>query len=82
MVVRQGITVAVIGIAVGVTGALMLTRVMSSLLYQVEPADPQTFMVAAMLLAVTALVACTGPALKAGSVDPLRALFVTNDPEG
>jgi putative ABC transport system permease protein len=74
MVVRQGMTIVAIGIAVGIVGALMLTRVMSSLLFQVEPTDPQTFLVAAMLLALTALVACAGPALKAGAVDPTIAL--------
>jgi putative ABC transport system permease protein len=74
MVVWQGMKVAVTGTCVGVAGALALTRVMSSLLFQVEPTDPPTFVVAATALALAAVIASAVPALKAGAVDPLVAL--------
>jgi putative ABC transport system permease protein len=74
MVVRQGLGVALAGIGIGVAGAFMLTRMMESLLYQVKPTDPQTFAVVAIALALTALIASWGPALKAALVDPVIAL--------
>jgi putative ABC transport system permease protein len=74
MVVRQGLGVALAGIGVGVAGAFLLTRMMESLLYQVEPTDPQTFSAVAIALALTALIASWGPALKAALVDPVIAL--------
>jgi len=74
MVVRQGLGVAVAGIGAGVAGAFLLTRMMESLLYQVEPTDPQTFTAVAISLALTALLASWGPALKAALVDPVIAL--------
>jgi putative ABC transport system permease protein len=51
-----------------------LTRVISSLLYDVEPSDPQTFVVVTTASATVALVACCVPALKAARVDPAAAL--------
>jgi putative ABC transport system permease protein len=74
LVVRQGMGIALAGIGVGVLGALALTRVMSSLLYEVQPRDLQTFVVVAAALATTALAACGVPALKAARVDPAIAL--------
>jgi len=74
MVVRQGLGVALAGIGIGVAGAFLLTRMMESLLYQVEPTDPQTFAAVAIALALTALIASWGPALKAALVDPVIAL--------
>jgi putative ABC transport system permease protein len=74
MVVGQGMKIAVAGIAVGLAAALAMTRLMSSLLYEVHPNDPFTFVVVAVTLAATALLASWGPALKAALVDPLTAL--------
>jgi putative ABC transport system permease protein len=74
MIVRQGMAVASIGILVGIVAALALTRVLTGLLYEVTPTDPATFAAVAGLLAITALAACGGPALKAALVDPIVAL--------
>jgi predicted permease len=74
MVVRHGMGIALAGIGVGVVSSLALTRVMSSLLYDVEPSDPQTFVIVTAAFATVALVACCVPALKAAHVDPAIAL--------
>jgi putative ABC transport system permease protein len=74
MVVRQGMAIASAGILLGIAAALALTRVLASLLYEVTPTDPATFVAVAGLLAITALAACGGPALKAALVDPIVAL--------
>jgi putative ABC transport system permease protein len=74
MVVRKGMGIALAGIGAGVVGALALTRVVSSLLYDVEPRDPWTFTVITAALAATAFLACCVPALKAARVDPVVAL--------
>lgn len=66
--------IALAGIGAGVAGALALTRVVSSLLYDVEPRDPWTFTVITAALASTAFLACCVPALKAARVDPVLAL--------
>jgi putative ABC transport system permease protein len=74
MVVRQGMKMAVAGIAVGLLAALTLTRLMASMLYDVKSSDPATFFTVALVLALTAFVACFLPALKAARVDPMVAL--------
>jgi putative ABC transport system permease protein len=74
MIVRQGLTVALAGVAAGVAAALGLTRLVSTLLFDVEPNDPSTFITVAAALAATALLASWIPALKAARVDPLEAL--------
>jgi ABC-type antimicrobial peptide transport system permease subunit len=63
-----------IGVVVGLAGALALTRVMSSLLFGVTERDPITFGVVAILLIVVAFIACFVPARRATRVDPLIAL--------
>jgi putative ABC transport system permease protein len=74
LVVRQGMMLALIGVALGLLGAFALTRVMSTLLFQVTARDPITFVIVAALLIAVAFVACFVPALRATKVDPLVAL--------
>jgi putative ABC transport system permease protein len=74
MVVAQGMTLAVIGIGVGLFGALWLTRFMASLLYEVSPTDSMTFVLIPLVVALVVLCACLIPARRATRVDPLVAL--------
>ena len=74
LVVRQGMTLVTVGVALGVLGAMALTRVMSTLLFGVTAKDPLTFVVVATLLTLVAFVACYLPARRATKVDPLVAL--------
>jgi ABC-type antimicrobial peptide transport system permease subunit len=74
MVVGGGMTTALIGIAVGVAGAAMLTRFMQTLLFEVAPIDPMTFGSTALALAVIALAATYAPARRAARIDPNIAL--------
>ena len=74
MVVRQGMTLAVIGIVIGLVGAFWLTQFMSKLLYEVSPTDSVTFLLIPLALAVVVLCACLIPARRATRVDPLVAL--------
>src|SRR5438045_581891 len=73
MVVRQGMAVALAGVAAGIAAALGLTRLMTTLLFDVKPNDPLTFATVAIALTATAAVASLVPALKAARVDPLLA---------
>jgi len=74
MVLRQGMTLGLIGMAVGFIGALTLTRLMSSFLYGVSPFDPLTFLAMAAMLAFVTLLASAIPARRAARVDPQVAL--------
>jgi ABC-type antimicrobial peptide transport system permease subunit len=74
LVIRQGLTLALFGFALGVSAALMVTKFIATLLYGVQPADPFTFAVVTGLLVAVALTACWLPARRAASVDPMEAL--------
>jgi len=74
MVVGQGMLLTIGGLLVGLTGAFILTRVMSSLLYGVSATDPVTFIAVSLLLALVAFIACCIPARRATKVDPMEAL--------
>jgi putative ABC transport system permease protein len=74
MVMRQGIRLALIGVAAGIAGAIVLSRLMSSLLYGVSVIDPITFCFVTIILAVITVLACLLPALRAGRVEPMVAL--------
>jgi putative ABC transport system permease protein len=74
MVIWQGMTLVLAGLALGVAGALAITPPLRALLFQVPPTDPLTFVGVAFLLALTALVACYVPARRSTRIDPLVAL--------
>ena len=70
----QGFRLALVGVTIGVLGALTFTRFLSSLLYGVNPTDPSTILVVSLLLIVVALIASYIPARRAMRVDPSVAL--------
>jgi predicted permease len=74
MVLRQGMTLVGIGIALGLAGVWALTRFLRGMLYGVSPMDPLTLVVGALLLSLIALVACYLPARRAARIDPMAAL--------
>jgi predicted permease len=74
MVMRQGIELAVAGVAVGLLGAIALTRVMAAMLFEVSATDVLTFSIAPVALLLTAALASGIPALRASRVDPVVAL--------
>jgi putative ABC transport system permease protein len=74
LVVGQGMKLAFVGVALGLAGALALTRLMKTLLFEVSATDPLTFTMIALLLICVALLACMIPARRATEVDPMAAL--------
>ena len=73
MVIRQGMLLAVTGLAVGLAGALALSRLMVDLLYQVSTTDPATYILLYFFLLLVALSACIIPARRATKIDPVVA---------
>jgi predicted permease len=74
LVLGEGVILAAIGIGVGTVGALALARILESLLYEIKPRDPVTFVAVAIAVAAAAAAACYVPARRAMRVDPMVAL--------
>jgi putative ABC transport system permease protein len=74
MVLTQGARLALVGVLFGFAAAFGVTRLMSSVLFGVQPTDPLTFVVVPLLLMAVALLACYIPARRATRVDPINAL--------
>ncbi len=73
-IVGQGLIVLVIGLAIGIGGTLLLTRLIQALLFGVEPTDPVIFTAVSLLLALVVVVACVLPARRATRIDPVATL--------
>ena len=74
LIIGKGLKLALIGAAFGLAGGLVVTRLVSSLLYDVTPTDPVTFISVVLLLLSVAVVASWLPARRAANVDPMVAL--------
>jgi predicted permease len=77
LVLKQGLVLVLIGLAIGMAGALVLTRLIATLLFGVAPTDALTYLSVSMVLVAVAVVACFVPARRAASVDPMVALRVS-----
>ncbi len=74
LVLRQGLNLVLVGVAIGLVGALVLTRFLSGLLFDLKPTDPPTLIATSLLLVAVASLACWVPARRATKVDPMVAL--------
>ncbi|MHC4308314.1 MAG: ABC transporter permease [Planctomycetota bacterium] len=74
LVIRKGLTLILVGVIIGVAGALALTRLLKSFLYGVTTTDPVTFIAVSLLLIAVGLIACYIPARRATKIDPMSAL--------
>jgi len=72
--VRQGLTLAIIGVGVGICGAMALTRLLSSLLFATSPTDVLTFLAVSLVFLAVGAVACFVPARQVTAIDPIIAL--------
>jgi ABC-type antimicrobial peptide transport system permease subunit len=73
-VLREGLSVASLGLLAGIAGACVLTRFLATLLFGVRAIDPLTFLVVCAFLLIVAAGACLGPALRAATLAPIDAL--------
>jgi putative ABC transport system permease protein len=73
-VLRGGLRLTVIGLAIGMASAFVLTRSLSTLLFEITPLDPLSYSAAVVLLAFVSIFACLVPALRASRVDPIIAM--------
>jgi putative ABC transport system permease protein len=76
MILRQGMGLALVGVALGLAAAFALTQSVRGFLFEVTPTDPITFVGVAAVLSAAACLACYIPARRAAQIDPLRALRV------
>jgi ABC-type antimicrobial peptide transport system permease subunit len=74
LIIKQGLSLALIGVVIGLFGAFALTRLMKDLLFGLSATDPLTFIVIALLLTFSMLLACWIPARRAMKVDPMVVL--------
>jgi putative ABC transport system permease protein len=74
MFVTNGLRLAAIGVVFGLAGAAALTRLMTGLLFEVQPVDPATYGAVSLALTAAAMLASYVPALRAAAVDPVEAL--------
>jgi len=74
LVMRQGMSFVLAGLAIGIAGALLMGQVMSSLLFAVQPTDPITYLAVSLVLMAVAAAACFVPARRVTSIDPMLAL--------
>ena len=74
LILRHGLTLATMGVLIGMASAWALTRWMSSLLFEISPTDPVSFVLIPLLLLSVALLACWRPARRASRVNPMIAL--------
>lgn len=76
MIVLRGLTLAVLGVGVGVAASVVLTRLISGMLFEVRPTDPVTFAATAALLLLVSIAASSAPAFRASRLDPMKTLRV------
>lgn len=74
LVLGLGLRLTILGVLIGLVGALLSTRLMGSLLFEISAVNPLAFMLPAALLAIVTLLAAYLPARRAASIDPIRAL--------
>jgi putative ABC transport system permease protein len=74
LVIAQGLSIAIAGLGIGIVAAFALSRFLSSLLYEIKPNDPVTFVTVSLIMLAVALLACYIPARRATKVDPMVAL--------
>jgi ABC-type antimicrobial peptide transport system permease subunit len=74
LVLEQNLRLTIIGLSVGIGGALLLTRTIKNLLFDVSVTDPFTFVLAPIFLLMVVLVACAQPAWQATRIEPVTAL--------
>jgi ABC-type antimicrobial peptide transport system permease subunit len=74
MVLRQGTVLVAVALGIGAAGALVLSRLLQGMVFEVSTADPMTFLAMGLVLAATALIACSLPAWRASRIPPVEAI--------